>query len=354
MMKHLTTAAALLFSLSGCVHTPEFRDADGNVIPGSIASMEMLDIGGIRQSVWFRGVSDDNPPLILLHGGPGASESALFRQFNAALEQQFLVVYWEQRGTGRSFHGDIPPASMTVARFLEDLDELVDHVRERFSHDQVVLLGHSWGTALGVMYSAQYPEKVAAYVGVAQIADMPEGDRYSFDFARTEAQRREDTRALEQLAGVGPPPYESVDGRLTTGRWVERYGGVLRGDLTTGKLIWTALRASETSLMDLVRFGRGNRFSLEQLEDEHANLRLSRDYRSFEVPVWFLLGRHDHHVPAVLAERYFNVLEAPCKRLVWFEQSAHNPPFEEPEKFNRILNVDLVSMLDRCTMDESQ
>lgn len=269
----------------------------------------------------------------------------MFRHYNAALEEHFLMVYWEQRGTGRSFRSDLSPESMTVSRFISDLDELVTHSIERFDQEKVVLLGHSWGTALGIIYSQRFPQNVAAYVGVAQIADMPEGDRYTYDYAFSEATRRNDSRALRQLADVGPPPYSSVDGRLTTGKWVEQYGGVLHGDLTTGQLIMAALRASETNLMDLVRFGRGNRFSLEQLEDEHAAFTLSTDYVEFDVPVWFLLGRHDHHIPSVLAERYFQQLEAPCKRLVWFEDSAHNPPFEEPEVFNNVLISELIAML---------
>lgn len=158
---------ALLLLTAGCVHTRPFTDAQGHVIPGSIAAMERLTIGGIRQSVWFRGVNSVNPALILLHGGPGASESALFRRYNAALEQRFLVVYCEQRGTGRSYHSGIPPESMTIAQFLRDLDELVDLVRRRFGQDKVVLLGHSWGTVLGTIYAHEHPRKVAAYVGTA-------------------------------------------------------------------------------------------------------------------------------------------------------------------------------------------
>jgi proline iminopeptidase len=313
------------------------KDAAGHVIPGSIARMETAIIGGIPQSIWFRGVSLSNPALILLHGGPGASESALFRYYNSALEQHFTVVYWEQRGAGRSFHADIPPASMTIAQLVRDLDEVVELVKQRFDKEKVVLVGHSWGTVLGTIYASRYPEKVSAYVGVAQIADVPEGRRLSYDFALSEAKKRENAKAVSELEAIGPPPYASVDERLATARWVERFGGTFHADMSTGKLIWAALNTDEANLVDLVKFGRGNRFSLVQLEDQISRLDLSRDYRSFKVPIFFLLGRYDRHVPAVLAAQYFEKIEAPLKRLVWFEQSAHNPPFEEPAKFDRIL-----------------
>jgi pimeloyl-ACP methyl ester carboxylesterase len=133
-----------------------------------------------------------------------------------------------------------------------------------------------------------------------------------------------------------------VDDRLILGNWVEWFGGMFHGDLSTGKLIWSALCTDEANLIDLIKFGEGNRFSLTQLEDENARVGLSERYRSFAVPIFFLLGRHDWHVPAVLAAQYFDEIRAPHKRLFWFEQSAHNPPFGEPGKFDDIL-IDEVS-----------
>jgi pimeloyl-ACP methyl ester carboxylesterase len=98
----------------------------------------------------------------------------------------------------------------------------------------------------------------------------------------------------------------------------------------------------EANLIDLVKFGRENPFSRVHLENEFSRLSLGENYRRFEVPVFFLLGRHDRHVSAMLAERYFREIEAPTKRLVWFEHSTHNPPFERPGKFNRVLIEDIL------------
>lgn len=207
-----------------------------------------------------------------------------------------------------------------------------------------MLLGHSCGTVLGTIYASQHPEKVAAYVGVAQIADMPKGDQLSYEFALSEARERGNSRAISELERIDTPP-RSVEDRLTIGKWNERFGGIFHGNLSTGKLIWAALSTDEANLVDLLQFGRGNRFSLEQLESERAQIKLSDRYRSFNMPIFFLLGRYDWHVPAVLAEAYFETIEAPCKRLVWFEQSAHNPPFEEPEKFNEVMIKEVLPLV---------
>ena len=103
------------------------------------------------------------------------------------------------------------------------------------------------------------------------------------------------------------------------------------GDLSTGKLIWAALGTDEANLTDLVAFGQGNRFSLVHLEDEISRLELNEDYRHFNVSVIFLLGRHDRHIPAILAEQYFQAIQAPTKRLVWFERSGITHPLKSRE-----------------------
>jgi pimeloyl-ACP methyl ester carboxylesterase len=336
--------ALCLAGAIGCgVHTAPFRDGRGQVIPGSVATMADFLIGGIEQRLWFRAAEVANPAVIVLHGGPGASATALFRGYNASLEQRFLMVYWDQRGTGRSYHSRIPAESMTIEQFVRDLDEVVELVRRRFAKDKVVLLGHSWGSAIGILYAARFPDKVAAYVGVGQVADMREGERLSYEFARAEASRRKHRGAMRELDRIGFPPHD-VDQMLTSRKWMERFGGAFHGNLSKGKMIWAALGTDEANLIDLIKFGQGNRFSLTRLWDEFREFDVDETLVSFRTPIVFFLGRHDWQVPAVVAARYFDRIEAPNKRVVWFEQSAHNPPFEEPALFNRTL-VDVLEPL---------
>jgi pimeloyl-ACP methyl ester carboxylesterase len=165
---------------------------------------------------------------------------------------------------------------------------------------------------------------------------MREGERLSYEFALREARRRKKADAIEALQTIGPPPH-TVSEMLTSRRWVERFGGSFHAGLSTGRLVWTALQTDEANLIDLIKFGRGNRFSLDRLWDGFRTMDIDDRLTRFEVPVVFMLGRHDFQVPAVLAARYFERINAPAKRLVWFEDSAHNPPFEEPDRFNGAL-----------------
>src|SRR6187397_1252152 len=120
-------------------NTPQIRTRTGEVLPQSIAEIRYYCLGGLDQWVMIRGENLANPPLILLHGGPGMTETQLFRHFNAPLEKSFTVVYWDQRGSGKSYDPKIPRASMTVEQFLADLDALVDVVRKRLGKDRVTL-----------------------------------------------------------------------------------------------------------------------------------------------------------------------------------------------------------------------
>jgi pimeloyl-ACP methyl ester carboxylesterase len=315
--------------------TPPFRGPQGEPLPGSIAEIQYLRLGGLDQWVMIRGESLANPPLILLHGGPGLTETCLFRHYNAPLEKRFTVVYWDQRGSGKSFDRNIPRSSMTVEQFIADLDELVDVVCTRVGQDKVAIFGHSWGSALGVLYAARFPEKVAAYVGSGQIGDWQEGESLSYAFALAEAQRQSNRKALQELRAIGPPPY-NAQALWTERTWLQRF----EGNLSLPSL-WNLgrvfLGGTEYSVFDLPNLMRGFRFSLDTMWAEVSRLNLLQLVPELQMPVFFFLGRHDHWVPPETSVAYFDALTAPSKRLEWFETSGHEPFVDEPAKFNALM-----------------
>jgi pimeloyl-ACP methyl ester carboxylesterase len=298
----------------------------------SIAETSWPVLGGLAQWVMIRGRSIANPVLVTLHGGPGMPETALLRHFNGALEDVFTVVYWEQRGSGKSFARSIPESTMTVAQFVADLDDLVEHVRKRLGQDKVVLLGHSWGSALGTLYAAKYPEKVAAYVGTGQIGNLPASEAASYAYVLEEARRRGNAKAVAELTRLGPPPYTEKQMMAQRG-WLARFAGTL-GRLPMLKALRIMLTGPGASPFDMPGIVRGMRFSLKTLWSAVSALNLETAAPELKMPVWFLSGRHDHQVDAGVAAAYFDKLIAPEKTLIWFEHAGHFVPFEEPEAFN--------------------
>ena len=313
------------------IKTPAFLRPDGEVVPGSIAEAGDVRLGGLDQWVMIRGENIANPVLVVLHGGPGFSDTAFLRYHTPELEKSFTVVYWDQRGAGRSYRPTIARSSMTVAQFVADLDELVDLVRRRLGKEKVAILGHSWGSALGALYAARFPEKVVTYVGVAQVGDSAAGEVASYAKAVAEAERQGNHAVLRKLRAIGPPPH-TAKSLFVERTCAERLRGGMRP-----KALWNTTRmlfgAPESSLLDLRATIRAFRFSIESMWPEVSRLNLIEAVPALEVPVVFMLGRGDPWIPAETSVAYFDALRAPSKKLVWFDESGHEPFVDEPSKF---------------------
>lgn len=319
--------------------TPPFLGSKKEVVQGSIAEINYLHLGGLDQWVMIRGESLTNPPVILLHGGPGFTETHFFRYFNAPLEKAFTVVYWDQRGSGKSFDSKIARSSMTVEQFITDLDELVESVCKRVGKKKVVIFGHSWGSVLGVLYAARFPEKVAAYVGSGQIGDWPASEESTYAYVLAEAQRLNNRKALKELRAIGPPPHTAKS--LWTQRiWLHRIEGdpIVKGLWTLGRIF---LSVPETSIFELPNVMNAFQFSLDAMWAEVSAINLIKAVPALQIPAFFFLGCCDRCVPSEISVAYFDALSAPSKRLVWFEEFGHEPFVDEPAKFNASM-VELV------------
>jgi pimeloyl-ACP methyl ester carboxylesterase len=309
-----------------------------------VRASERVAVDGAELYLLTRGADRGAPVWLWLHGGPGGAERPLFRHFNGSLEEHFVVAYWDQRGAGRSFDPEADPKRLTIARHLADLDAIVDHLRRSYARDAVVLVGHSWGGALGLLYARQQPGKVAAFVGVAPLIATQAAQRAEHEFVRAEALRRGDEEALARLAEIGAPPYDDAEEVLASERLANRYGGVFHEPPSRGWLVLRGIFGGLVTPWEIPRLIRGNEVSLAAMHEELLGLDLSRSVPSVEVPVVFVLGRHDRHVDAALAEAYLERLAAPSRQLFWFERSAHNVPFEEPERFEATVRGALRSL----------
>jgi proline iminopeptidase len=307
--------------------------ACGPVSAAPVRAETRLEVDGAELYLMTRGERSDAPILLWLHGGPGGAERPLFRLFNAELERSFVVAYWDQRGAGRSFDPHADPKQLTIARHLADLDAVVDHLRRTHGRRQVVLIGHSWGSVLGLLYSQAHPEKVAAFVGVGQVTSERARQAAQYAFVEIEARRRGDAESLARLAQIGLPPFDARR-EIAVQRLVERFGGYFHEPPNLGWLVLRGVAGGHVRPWEIGRYIRGNDVSLAAMEAESLEIDLPRSAPSVAIPVIFMLGRHDRQADSRLAADYFAALAAPHKELIWFERSAHNVPFEEPAAFN--------------------
>jgi pimeloyl-ACP methyl ester carboxylesterase len=309
-----------------------------------IERSEYLPADDAKLYVSIRGADRQAPVLLWLHGGPGGAERPLFRYFNSPLENHFVVVYWDQRGAGRSFDPNADPKQLTLARHLADLDGVVDHLLESLGQEKIILVGHSWGAALGLLYTQTHPAKVSAVIGVNPLVSTRKAQQAQYEFVLAAARRRRDEGVLARLRELGAPPHPTATQALAVEKLADRYGGVFHRKPSH---FWITIRAVLKGLVtpwEIPRFIRANDLSLEAMHRELLELDLACSVPQVEVPVLFLLGRHDRHVDARLAAAYFEALRAPIKRLIWFEQSAHHVPFEEPDRFHATLVRELESV----------
>jgi pimeloyl-ACP methyl ester carboxylesterase len=326
---------------------PPFLDGHGEVVAGSVSEKTWVDINGVRQGMYIRGRDVTNPVLLVVHGGPGMPDYFLTRDRPIDLEDLVTVVWWDQRGTALSYHRDIPPASMTVEQFIQDTLAVTDHLRERFDQEQVLLLGHSWGSLIGIQAAARSPERFAAYIGMAQMVDQRRSEKLAYDHLLAEFRRRGDRRMVRALEAApvtleGGPPRRYLTRvrdpamhRLGVGTTHDMHSVI------TGIFV-PSLRFPQYTLREKWNLWRGRAFSRSfgLWEREVMRTDLVRQVPRLELPVYFLEGVHDYTCVTSLAQQYLEVLEAPVKRLYLFEHSAHSPLLEEPERVRQILQDD--------------
>jgi pimeloyl-ACP methyl ester carboxylesterase len=292
---------------------------------GSVASLETMQIGGVRQNLLIRGDSMTNPVLLFLHGGPGMPAMYLAHSFQASLEKDFVVVQWDQRGAGKSYDpSHTPVASMNVVQFLSDAHELTVYLERRFHQPKIFLVGHSWGSYLGMLAVARHPELYRAYVGVGQIADSSAAPAIQDHFIVESLMARGDSGAARA--------FERNPLKMRENYLFQLHGELYRASDFT-PLLYTGLTAPEYTIFDALNVAKGPQYSSEHMAYNAISGSLADAVPSVQVPIHFFVGRHDYTTPTSLTVAYFDTLKAPTKSLVWFEESAHFPFFEEPAKF---------------------
>ncbi len=315
----LTVGAVAVAFIAVRGRTPSIIEAN------AVASLEEVRLGGADQWILIRGHDRNKPVLLFLHGGPGMPAMFLAHAFQRELEHDFVVVHWDRRGAGRSFEAAQPLESLTVRRTLDDAFELTRLLRERFKQDRIMLVGHSWGSYLGLLAIREHPEYYAAYVGTGQIAgSKAEVQLQRREFLTHDASATGDTALLKRLAGGSDPTEDDLF----------RHGVELYGARSFWPLLRTGLLAPEYTLWDALNVKRGADLVGREMRYGTLPRPHEGEVLAVDVPVFFMLGRNDLNTPSVLAAKYLERLQAPVKELTWFEQSAHFPFFEEPKRFH--------------------
>ncbi len=297
-------------------------------MPNSVASLEQVELNGSRQWILTRGQDRNKPVLLFLHGGPGMPAMYLAHASTRALEQDFVVVHWDRRDAGKSFDPHMAAGDERVSLQLADAEELSALLRKRFGARPMFLVGHSWGTYLGTLLVQRHPDWFAVYVGMGQETDIAEEQHVADRFIFREAQRRGNSEAITETQKQ-PGAYRE--------KWLFEFGAELHHATSFLPLLMTGLAAPEYTMHDAMNVPKGPQFAARHMQYDVITTPLSEAIKSLDVPVFLFAGRYDYVTPSELGVAYIDNLTAPCKQIVWFEDSAHFPFYEEPENFAQAL-----------------
>ena len=298
--------------------------------------LQTVRLGGIDQWISIRGADRRNPVLLMIHGGPGYASMPTSWYFQRSWEEYFTVVNWDQRGTGKTFAAndqDVVAPTMTIDRMIADADELISWLRREFGRERIFVLGHSWGSYVGLIIAQRHPEWLHAYIGVAQITDMLESERRGWRFAMDAARADNNAEAIAALQAIAPyavsrPP--TTEALLVQRHWVGHYGGTMYRRVDSRDFTRAVALAPEYSDEDIRLVWTGNKRSVEHLMPELLAKGDLSGITRIRCPLILLNGRHDQLISSSLSAEWFERVRAPSKILVWFERSAHEPLNEEP------------------------
>ena len=325
------------FFLTATCLTLAFNFAQGAAM---IDELEPLSINGTDQWLLYRGEEQTKPVVLFVHGGPGSPLMYFSRGFDDAFTKDFVVVHWDQRGSGKSYDPKVPTNSYHFQQFVDDGLAVVTHIKNKFQKKKIILVGHSWGTMLAFNMAAQYPKSFESLVSIGTVSNMGKMEEFRFMKVKSAIQTSGNADALERLKDLGTPPYLTFDELTEFGNLLSEFVG-FEGTfrlLPMEKINEAVQKNKEYTEQEMTASMEGMAVVFNSLSDFLYKYNASKFVPEVEMPVYFVQGRHDLNTPTELARNYFDDLKADAgKTWIEFDESAHFPMYEEPNRFLQVL-----------------
>ena len=308
-------------------------------MPEPIHERAYLHIGGIDQWVQIMGADRRNPVLLIIHGGPGSTWDP-FTDLFSDWEQHFTMVYWDQRGAGKTYHktGDAIAETMTIDRMRDDGIELAEYLQQHLGGRPIVVVGHSWGSLLGIMMVQKRPDLFAAYVGTGQVVNMVETERAGLRETLRRAQAAGRTDAVQSLQGLGEPPYDDIQKMVKEREWAGIFNTPSDAafDKSWRNPDWFT-KADSDERFKAWLFSNYIMYGQKRQNGPIMAVDLTQMAMEFRIPMIFIQGENDHITPASLVSEYERRITAPRKALVLLPGGGHNAVFAMKDAFLTVL-----------------
>jgi len=230
---------------------------------------------------------------------------------------------------------------MNIDQFLNDTIEVTTLLKKEFQKDKIVLVGHSWGSVLGMLAIHKHPEHFSHYIGVSQVTSMSIAEELSYELVLEKANELNNQKALKQLTEIGKPPWNNLKHDGIHQKYLDLFGGGISHDRKLVKeFVKKLLKSKEYTIFDVVNHVKGQMFSMKNMINELRSFEMKDVIHNVKVPVTFIAGKYDLQVPPLPAKEFFDHLQAPSKEWVVFEKSAHSPNYEEKDQFiEKVLEI---------------
>ena len=284
----------------------------------SIDTSMTVNIGGINQWINISSYDTSKPLLLFLSGGPGESDMEYKEYFTKKLQEQFIVVIWDQRESGKTLKLNASPEPLTVDRYQQDTHELITYLLQHFNRPKLYLAGFSWGTVLGIKMAQQYPTLLYAYIAVSQLVNQNKSEQLLLKSLKEQATAKKNKTALTELSLI-KIPFENKDQLYYQRKWLFAFNNNPVSD--------SALRKSFDEFPN----------SMFTLFGEAANIDFTKKVQAVQCPIYFFVGRNDYQTNHELTYSYYQQLKAKNKHFYWFDKSAHAVPYTEPDLFQQTI-----------------
>ncbi|PHS10314.1 MAG: hypothetical protein COA88_02395 [Kordia sp.] len=322
-------------------YTDPITDQSGNVIENSIAFFDKIQLGGMDQQILIRGNNINNPVILFLHGGPGAPDMPMVRFFNGDLEKSFTMVTWDQRGCGKSYSEEAFDSNFTMDQFVSDAKELTDYLKKTLNKDKIYLIGHSWGSLIGMKLIEKHPQDFVEYLSISQVVDMAQSENYSYAFVKEQIEISGDQELKDAFSKIGVPQKGKYPGGVAAMMkqrdLLLKLGGVLKKYTDYAPMIEAFQEVTETNYPDFMKLQDAFSTSTKHLWSEIVRLNIMKTIPEVKVPVHFVYGKDDKIVNPSLIRLYKSELIAPKKTITEFENCAHFPQIEDNKRFNELI-----------------
>lgn len=305
-----------------------------------IDQLESVNINNSKQWILQRGVDREKPVVLFVHGGPGSPLMYFSRAYDDIFINDFVIIHWDQRGSGKSYNPAEPASNYQFQQYLDDGLAVVEYLKSKFQKEKIILVGHSWGTMVAFNMVAQKPNYFESLITVGTVSRMLEMEEYRYKRVRETIEKSGNAEAIKQLLDLGPPPFLNFESLMAFGNLLAEFvgfDGTFR-KLTMEQLNEAVAKNKEYSEAEMTASLDGMKVVFNELAEYLYRYDALNVVPEVDVPVYFIQGRYDFNTPTHLARNYYEEISAKRgKYWIEFDASAHFPFYEEPENFLNVL-----------------